>query len=363
MKDAVEIDMKKYLDDVEARISAAQEERLIQEWLDYCDLKCTSPFFSPRRTPAPSSLEWPQVVINDAFQDMDLMLYTQLKGVSDILAGDVGLLLNVRANYGTGIIPTMFGAELLYLPDEADTLPGTRPLKGGVEALRKIVEEGTVDYTKGLAPKVFEFGARWTELIRDYPLIQKYVFLYNPDLQGPLALTDELAGSELFYAMYDDEDFVHKALDFMATVYLDFTAKWQALYPPFDAEHSVEWGLLHKGHTILRNDTVTNLSGEMYRELIMPYDQKVFRALKGGMHFCGHGDHYIQAACEIENLSCINLSQPELNDMEKIYSATVDQGILIIGLAGEEVVRASKAGRDLKGLVQSGAAISAYRDL
>ena len=49
--------------------------------------------------------------------------------------------------------------------------------------------------------------------------------------------------------------------------------------------------------------------------------------------------------------------------MEKIYSATVDQGILIIGLAGEEVVRASKAGRDLKGLVQSGAAISAYRDL
>ena len=45
MKDAVEIDMKKYLDDVEARISAAQEERLIQEWLDYCDLKCTSPFF------------------------------------------------------------------------------------------------------------------------------------------------------------------------------------------------------------------------------------------------------------------------------------------------------------------------------
>ena len=51
---------------------------------------------------------------------------------------------------------------------------------------RKIVEEGTVDYTKGLAPKVFEFGARWTELIRDYPLIQKYVFLYNPDLQGPL---------------------------------------------------------------------------------------------------------------------------------------------------------------------------------
>lgn len=355
--------MKAYLDDVESRINAAQEERLIQEWIDYCDLKCKDPFFSPRRVPAPSKLEWPRVVINDAFQDMTLMLYTQLKGVSDILSGEVGLLLNVRANYGTGIIPTMFGAQLFYLPDEVDTLPGTRPLENGVESFEKVVSSGKIEYTRGLAPDVFEFGARWTELVKDYPLIRKYVFLYNPDLQGPLSLSDELAGSELFYAMYDDPEFVHQALDFMTSVYLDFTAKWQALYPTFDATHSVEWGLLHKGLTILRNDTATNLSEDMYREFVMPYDQKVFRALGGGMHFCGHGDHYIQAACELEGLSCINLSQPELNDMEKIYSSTVDQRIIIIGLAAEEILRASKEGRNLRGLVQSGAAISAYRNL
>jgi hypothetical protein len=355
--------IKAYLDDVEARIDAAQEDRLIWEWMAYCDLKCADPFFSPRRIPAPSKLEWPRVVINDAFQDMNLMLYTQLKGVSDILSGEVGLLLNVRANYGTGIIPTMFGAELFYLPDEVDTLPGTRPLEDGTDALKEVVDTGAVDYSQGLAPRVFEFGACWTELVRSYPLIRQYVFLYNPDLQGPLSLTDELAGSELFYAMYDDPEFVHRALDFMASVYLDFTAKWQALYPSFDADHSVEWGLLHKGHTILRNDTATNLSVEMYREFVMPYDQKIFHVLGGGMHFCGRGDHYIQAACELERLSCINLSQPELNDMDKIYSSTIDRGIIIIGLAAEEILRASKQGRKLRGLVQSGAAISAYRDL
>ena len=132
------IDFKRFLDDVESRIDAAQEQRLEREWLDFSELKCTDPFFSPRRTPGPSSLEWPKAVINQAFDDMDWMLYLQLKGVSDTLAGEVGLLLSVRANYGTGIIPTMFGAQLFRLKDELDTLPGTRPLEDGVEALWKI---------------------------------------------------------------------------------------------------------------------------------------------------------------------------------------------------------------------------------
>ena len=94
----------------------------------------------------------------------------------------------------------------------------------------------------------------------------------------------------------------------------------------------------------------------------MPWDQKVFRELGGGMHFCGRGDHYIGSACALENISCINMSQPELNDMEKIYSASVDRGIPIIGMPAPEVRRAAAAGRELHGLVQSGAAAAAYRN-
>ena len=79
------------------------------------------------------------------------------------------------------------------------------------------------------------------------------------------------------------------------------------------------------------------------------------------MHFCGRGDHYIGAACEIEGLSGINMSQPELNDMEKIYAATIDQGKIIIGMPEAEIARAGDCGRPLRGRVQSGAALSAYR--
>lgn len=355
------MELRRFFDDVESRINPDEEDRLALEWRSFCDLKCSAPFFSPRRKPAPSGIAWPAVSINAAFDDMDLMLYTQLKGASDMLASGSGLILSVRANYGTGIIPTMFGAELLFLGDDANTLPGTRPLAEGVNALRPIVAEHRIDYGKGLSPRVFEFAQRWQAIVKDYPRISRYVNVYNPDLQGPFPLVDMLSGSELYYALYDEPELVHAALAFMTELYIDYTRRWQAICPPYDDEHSIEWGLMHRGHTILRNDAIVNLSSKMYREFAMPYDARVFKALHGGMHFCGRGDHYIQAACELKELSCINMSQPELNDMDKIYDATVEQGIIIIGMPEPEIARAARSGRDLRGRVQSGAALSAYR--
>lgn len=56
-----------------------------------------------------------------------------------------GNLLNVRANYGTGIIPSMFGAEVYYMDDELDTLPCTKVLSDGEEGVRRILESRKVD--------------------------------------------------------------------------------------------------------------------------------------------------------------------------------------------------------------------------
>ena len=355
------MELERFFEDVEARIDPAQEERIAAEWEAFCELRCADAFFSSSRVPAPPAVEWPDVCINDAFRDMDRMLYTQLKTVSDMLAQGGGLLLCVRPNYGTAVIPSMFGAPVFSLPDEADMLPGAAHLPDGVDGLRALLADRRVDYTRGLTAQVFEFGERWKALAAAYPRISRYVYLYNPDLQGPFPLVDALAGSDLYYELYDDPDMVCEALDFMTDVYLDYTRRWQAAFPPYGKGYSVEWGLLHRGRTILRNDAVVNLSERMYREFAMPRDARVFAELGGGMHFCGRGDHYIGAACEIEDLSCINMSQPELNDMETIYRATVDRGIVIIGMPEGEIARAGAAGRDLRGRVQSGAALSAYR--
>lgn len=346
------MDFTPYLDDLEARISPEIEQRLARDWENFARGYFTGEVFRPSREKNPARIEWKPVCVNDAFRDPELMIYSQLKGVSDTLASGSGLLLSVRANYGTGIIPSMFGAEILSLPDSADMLPGAQPLPDDKHLIDRLIEFD-IDYNAGLIPRVFEFGERFRELIYRYKNVKRFVHICNPDLQGPFPLVDMLLGSRVYIDLYDDPDGINVLLARMTSLYLELTKKWQKLCPPYSSDMSVEWGLLHRGLTMLRNDAVMNISPDMYREFVEKYDSSIFFYLGGGMHFCGRGDHYIDIAAGIKNLSCINMSQPHLNDMEKIYKHTIDRGILIVGMPRAEVDRALAAGRPLRGRVQT----------
>jgi uroporphyrinogen-III decarboxylase len=111
---------------------------------------------------------------------------------------------------------------------------------------------------------------------------------------------------------------------------------------------------LHKGNIMLRDDSAMNLSPAMFEEFIRPYDERLLGYYGGGaIHFCGHGDHYISSMCAMPGMYAIAMSQPELNDMERIYQATVDRGVKLLGLRRSECERALAAGRDLRGQVHS----------
>ena len=73
------IELKRYLEDLEARISPAAENALAEQWRAFCALGCQDEFFSPQRLPAPPHISWPNVPLNAALDDMEAMLYTQLK--------------------------------------------------------------------------------------------------------------------------------------------------------------------------------------------------------------------------------------------------------------------------------------------
>lgn len=345
------INLTPFLEDLERRIDPANETSIERDWLEFADGRCAKPAFTPSRKHVAPGIDWPAAYVNDGFHDVTMMIYHQLRGVSRELETGKGLLLNVRANYGTGIVPTMFGAELLYLDRQLDTLPCSRPLADGGEAVRRIVDNGKANYGAGLAVSVFEFAERYAEAVDGYPKIKRFAHVYPPDLQGPFPLADMLWGSNIYFSFIEDCELLHRSISFMADVILEFHKKWTKLFPSAFDGHAVEWGLLHKGGIIVRNDSCVNISGEMYREFVMPYDQRILGKLGGGIHFCGRGDHYVEAMSDIDGLSCINMSQPHLNDTEVIYRHTVDKGIAIVGLAESEAKRALTAGRDLHGLV------------
>ena len=366
------MELSVYLEDLQRRINPAGEDRLIDQWLSFADCKLHEGYFVPGRTASPPAIDWPNININPCIEDIDLMIYRELKSASDTLASGGGELLCVRPNYGTGIIPSMYGAEVFVMPDETNTLPCTRPLPGAMAAVKNILERGAKfnelesrfksDLSKTLAARVFNFAERWAELSAPYESVRRYVHIYNPDLQGPFPLADMLWGSDIYTDIIDEPETVRSAVSFFADVIIEFLKKYHALCPPFDAGHSVEWGLLHPGAVIIRNDAAMNISGHMYREFVMPEDQRIIDAFGGGIHFCGKGDHYISHISQIKGLSTFNMSQPECNDMEIIYQNTIDKGIVIIGLPASEVKRAVAAGRDLRGRVHCGASLAAWAD-
>jgi hypothetical protein len=340
------------LADLQARIDEKQEQENLAAWQNFLDNRCTEPlFFPPKRTPAPPRMQWPAININDALDDFELMILRELAAMSALLASGGGLRLHVRCNYGTGILPSLFGCPLFVMPRETDTLPAVHPLPS-VDDIRRVTATGVPDLRAGLGGKVFDCAARIRELFSKYPVIERHVTLYHPDMQGPIDAAEVVWGSDIFLAFYDEPDLLRSFLEVITQTYSAFMRKWYALAPE-TGPWSVHWGLLHKGRLMIRNDSLMNLSPEIYTQFVRPLDQRLFDEFGGGaIHFCGRGSHYIEAMSSMRGLSGIQMSQPHLNDMEVIYRNTVDKKIKLLNFDTKTAQAAVAAGRALGGQVQ-----------
>jgi len=361
--------IERYLEDLEERIDPAVEDELWAEWGRFVTGDVRDGIFSPRRArKAPAGLTWPQVPVNEALESFDAMALQQLAMCSRSLATGSGEILAVRCNYGTGIIPTLFGAELFVMDLETDTLPTSVPLGGigstnlndslgradatkSAQAVMALLERGGPDLGFALGGRVFEMARHYYELFEDFPKVKRHVHLYHPDMQGPMDICELLWGSSLFVALVEAPDLVTQLLDLVTQTYIAYMEAWTDLVP-LGPGPSVHWAMAHRGTIMLRDDSAMNLSPRMFKRFIKPYDEHLLRTLGGGaLHFCGRGDHYIAAASTMEGLTTVNLSQPENNDMDAIFDHTVDKGINIIGLPRAAAEVALAGGRDLRGRV------------
>ena len=347
-KERIFIMIEKYLEDLEKRIKPDVEDALLGEWKDFCDGRFKGDIFKPKRKEAsPSAIKWPEIPINDALEDYEKMALRELKLFCSDAISNTGnsALMNVRCNYGTGIMSSLFGCELFLMEREQDTLPTTIPLRGGGDSIRALLDGGMPDINTALGGKVFEMGEYFKKLLRDYPGISKYVSLYHPDLQGPLDICELVWGSELFVEFFDNARLVHEFLELITETYIAFMKKWTGI-AAFDSDYSVHWSTMLKGNIMLRDDSAMNLSPVMFEEFVMPYDSRLLERFGGGcIHFCGRGDHYIDKMSAIPDLFAINMSQPHLNDMEKIFQNTVDKGIKIISFPAGSARKYLSGGR------------------
>ena len=344
-----------YLADIEQRIIPEQERRILDQWRQFAEGKWSEEVFQPaREEKAPPTVEWPEIRINDALEHDDLMIVDQFSKVSALLENGGGGLLTVRSNFGVGILPSLFGAPRFVMPYEHNTLPNVRSLPGGLSAIKNLIDRGIPSLDAGYGADVFRIGERYLDIFSRYPKISEFVRVDHPDCQGPMDICELLWGSELFTAIYDYPDVLQSLLRIVTDTYKAYMEKWFSLIPPQDELHAY-FGNAHLGTICIRDDSAMNLSPDVFEEFILPYDQELLSHFKGGsIHFCGKGDHFVPFFPDMEGLKAMNMSQPEYNDMEKIYRSTVDRGIPIFALSREAVQNALDNGRPLRGLVHAG---------
>lgn len=317
------------LNKLENAIDPETELALERDWLRFLFEDSPEPIFSPQRR-VHSAAQPPEVSLNDTLPDTAegycQMLLQQYGACLQALSGNQ--LLCVRPNYGVGILPSLFGAELFVMERRYNQLPNVLSL--GKDALTQALAQGRPSLEAGLGGRVWRVGGLFAEIACRYPRIGRFVHPVHPDLQGPLDAAELLCGSALFYDLYDAPDQVQALLTLLTDTYCACLDRWQQLFP-YNGRTSAHWGMLLRGAVMLREDSAMNLSPALFDAFARPHDERILRKYGGCVHFCGRGDHFVESLCGQEGITAINMSQPELNEMETIYRATVDRGLRILG--------------------------------
>ena len=223
--------LNRYMEDIESRIQP-EEQSIWAAWMEFAQGACkSSPFVPPARTPRPSAIEWMPIAINDAIENEESMLLSQLSFLNEQLRTANGLPLHIRANYGVGNLPSMFGAERFLMPPETNTLPNVRPLPGGLAAIEKLVEAPLPAPTAGNGRAIAAIGQKFMALRAQYPKFARYVIIDHPDLQGPMDVCELLVGSGLFYALYDEPALIHALLAKITAQYQRAMEFWLSIVP------------------------------------------------------------------------------------------------------------------------------------
>ncbi len=276
--------------------------------------------------------EWPDYGFQEIFDDPGKMLLHELRDVyAGAKLGD-DRLYGIRANYGTGIIASLFGCRTVTFDD---SLP--IGVAVSTEQLKHIFDAGIPPLRggphSGLLERALDTAAYYRQMLSQYPRLTALVGSQMLDIQGPFDNASIIWGSAIYYAFYDDLEKLHRLLSLVADTILAVVAEHRRVNvgstlprsPP--GEHDGQWN--HLGGVCVRNDSSINLSTRQYVETVKTYDERVLAPYSGWIHFCGKANWW-QALLEIPNLKGINPYQGEFYDLDSMYAACERAGVAIV---------------------------------
>ncbi len=319
----------KCLERVEAALNLEHMARTRQLWEDCRRYRPIAHLPLVACCPAP---DWPCYPMNEIQSDMEKMLISELAPVyASCLIGD-DRLPEIRANYGTGILPSLFGCEIVSF--EHNTLPAALPLHD-TDRIRAWTEAGIPNLRGGLGGRVLDTVAFYKEALAPYPKLRESVSINLADTQGPLDAAEIVWGSEILMFMYEEPALVHAFLDLVTDTIAAFTRMHQVVDGvPFNPPPTP------LGRVCIREDATVMISGEMYDEFCKPRAQRLLDEFGGCIHWCGDAKAWWRSLVTLRNLNAVNPYQGQFYDPVEMHAVCRDAGVMIwqwtTGLTSEQ---------------------------
>jgi hypothetical protein len=240
----------------------------------------------------------------------------------------------IRANFGTVLIASMFGARV----EQFDENPPWAVQRGeGDVSLEAIPDRNPLDFTRGWCPRVIEMYQFFHETLRAYPQLKPLIKIVLPDLQAPFDNLEIIVGSRVFVDLHSRPASVTRALRTLAEAQVGFARHVLPFVTDGPDGFAHQHATMIRGRILLRDDSVLLMSPEMYRDLITPPDEFVLRELGGGgIHACGNVGQHADAFMGVPSALCLDFGQSELNDVDAIYRRAQTRKISLIRVAASE---------------------------
>lgn len=276
---------------------------------------------------------------SEIFHDPEKMLFNELVHAFDTTIachdqlGD-DLPFTVRANFGTVVIASMFGAQIQQV---AENPPWVVHEQKNLISLAAVADHDPYNLSQGWCPRVTETYQAYHRILSAYPDLQRVIRIVLPDLQGPFDNLDLIVGSNVFAELHTNEALVTRALESVATAQIVLAQHFWRLINDGRGGFSHQHATMIKGRILLRNDSVLMMSPGMFRSQIAGHDERVLQALGGGgLHSCGNIAAHAEAFLNLAGICSLDLGQPELNDMDRIYALARERQIPLVRVSVPE---------------------------
>ncbi len=281
--------------------------------------------------------------VAEVYQDIEKMLFNELVhafGTCVARWGELGddLPCTVRANFGTVVVASMYGAPVRQVGDNPPWIVHEEGKTIGLEA---VLDQDPEDLSRGWAPRVVETMESYREILDEFPPLGDLVRVVLPDLQGPFDNLELIVGSDLYAELVDAEDLADRALAAMARTQVAMARRLATFVGDGPEGFSHQHAVPVLGNILLRDDSVLMMSPRMYREQVAPHDETVLSALGGGgIHCCGKLGGHAEAFLGVPSIRSLDLGQPELNDMDSIYEMAREKKVplLRVTVAEEDLI-------------------------